>query len=196
MKNVNIQITEAAKAHFALLIQQEDVPEMALRMFLDQPGMPTAEVGISFCPPGDQKGTDIPVQFEAFTLFVDKFSASYLEDAHVDYKTDDTGGQLAVTAPNLRGKKPTDNAPLTDRITHILDTEINPNLAHHGGRVTLVEVTANNEVILQFGGGCHGCGMVDVTLKHGIEKSLKEQLPEITAIKDVTDHATGDNPYY
>lgn len=196
MKTVNIQITDAAKMHFAALIQEEAVPEMGLRIFLDQPGMPTAEVGISFCPPGDQKGTDLIIPHDVFILYVDKLSAPYLEDAHIDFKTDELGGQLAVTAPNLRGHKPTNDAPLADKVTHILETEVNPNLAHHGGRVTLIEVTPHNEVILQFGGGCHGCGMVDVTLKHGIEKSLKAQLPEITAIKDVTDHTTGDNPYY
>lgn len=194
--SVNIQITSAAEAHFKQLVKQEDVAEMALRIFLDQPGLPTAEVGISFCPPGDQRPTDIPMQCDGFNLYIDKASASYLEAAHIDYKEDDTGGQLAVTAPHLRGRKPKEDAALTEKITHLLNTEINPNLAHHGGMVSLVEVTPNNEVVLQFGGGCHGCGMVDVTLKHGIEKTLKSQLPEITAILDATDHSSGDNPYF
>ncbi len=78
----------------------------------------------------------------------------------------------------------------------MLDAEINPRLAAHGGRVSLVEVTEACEVVLQFGGGCHGCGMVDMTLKEGIEKSLKEQIPEVTGVLDATDHSTGENPYY
>ena len=85
---------------------------------------------------------------------------------------------------------------LAERVDYVLQAEINPAVAGHGGVVTLVEVTADNMVVLQFGGGCHGCGMVDVTLKEGIEKTLKERVPEIAGVRDVTDHAAGQNPYY
>ena len=69
-------------------------------------------------------------------------------------------------------------------------------LASHGGDVSLVEFNDKGEVILQFGGGCQGCGMVDVTLKDGIEKTLLEQLPEVKAVKDITDHTYDDNAYF
>jgi Fe/S biogenesis protein NfuA len=59
-----------------------------------------------------------------------------------------------------------------------------------------VEITRKMEVVLQFGGGCHGCGMADVTLKQGIEKTLTEKIPEITAVIDATDHRSGKTPYY
>jgi Fe/S biogenesis protein NfuA len=59
-----------------------------------------------------------------------------------------------------------------------------------------VEITGEKEVILQFGGGCQGCGMADVTLKQGIEQTLTRNFPEITAVLDVTDHQSGTNPYY
>ena len=75
-------------------------------------------------------------------------------------------------------------------------SEINPKLASHGGCVTLLEVDAEHAVVLQFGGGCHGCGMVDVTLKQGVEKTLREQVPEVTAVRDATDHSGGEKPYY
>ena len=78
----------------------------------------------------------------------------------------------------------------------LLETEITPALASPGGRVALVEVTDAKEVILQFGGGCHGCGMADVTLKQGIEQTITRHIPEITAVKDATDHQSGTNPYY
>ncbi|HRE32446.1 MAG TPA: NifU family protein, partial [Candidatus Berkiella sp.] len=97
---------------------------------------------------------------------------------------------------NLRGAKPEEDSTLAERVNYILNNEINPNLASHGGRVSLVEITPNNEVVLRFGGGCHGCGMADVTLKQGIEKTLMSQLPEVTAVIDVTDHSMGENPYY
>jgi len=78
----------------------------------------------------------------------------------------------------------------------VLESEIAPQIASHGGRISLVEVAAGNIVVLRFGGGCHGCGMVDVTLKNGVEKTLRERIPEITEVRDVTDHETGEQPYF
>lgn len=191
-----ITISKSAQEHFEHLIKKEEIPGMGLRIFLDQPGMPMADVSISFCPPGEHRAGDIPLQFDAFTLFVDRPSVVFLEDAEIDYKNDKLGGQLAITAPHLKGNKPLPEANLTEKVDYILQTEINPGLASHGGRVSLVEITPKNEVVLRFGGGCHGCGMVDVTLKQGIEKALMTQLSEITAVLDVTDHSQGENPYY
>lgn len=190
-----ITITESALAHFSYLIEKEETPGMGLRIFVDQPGTPTADVSISFCPPGEHRAGDIPLPQDNFTLYVERLSVNYLEDAQIDYKKDNLGGQLAISAPNLR-LKPSLESDLSERVNYLLQTEVNPNLASHGGMVTLVEITPKNEVVLRFGGGCHGCGMVDVTLKQGIEKTLMSQIPEITAVLDMTDHSQGENPYY
>ncbi len=80
------------------------------------------------------------------------------------------------------------------KIQDLLDTAINPAVAGHGGVVSLVDVKGKM-VYLQMGGGCQGCGMVDVTLKQGIETMIREELPEVLEILDVTDHAAGQNPY-
>jgi Fe-S cluster biogenesis protein NfuA len=80
-------------------------------------------------------------------------------------------------------------------VQKILDTEINPAVASHGGWVELIDVK-KNEVFIRMGGGCQGCGMADVTLKQGVEKTIRQQIPEIGAIMDTTDHASGRNPYY
>jgi Fe/S biogenesis protein NfuA len=79
----------------------------------------------------------------------------------------------------------------------MIETDVNPGLASHGGKVSLVEVTENGTAVLQFGGGCNGCSMVDVTLKDGIEKQMLEQFKgEITAVKDATEHEAGEHSYY
>ena len=109
---------------------------------------------------------------------------------------DPTGGQLTIKAPGIKGSEPDSDASIEDRVSWLLQTQINPSLAAHGGMVGLVEVTEEKEVILQFGGGCQGCGMADVTMKQGIEQTLTREIPEITAVKDVTDHDSGSNPYY
>ena len=89
-----------------------------------------------------------------------------------------------------------EDSPLEDRINYLLHSQVNPSLASHGGMVSLVEVVEESIAVLQFGGGCQGCGMVDMTLKDGVEKTLLEQLPELTAVRDVTDHSITENAYF
>jgi len=91
---------------------------------------------------------------------------------------------------------PPETADLSERVSWIIETEINPGLASHGGMVMLEEITVDNEVVLRFGGGCQGCGMADVTLKQGIEVGIRRAVPAIKEVLDVTDHAGGTNPYY
>lgn len=93
----------------------------------------------------------------------------------------------------------TENLPSSDtirtKVQELIDSAINPAVASHGGIVTLLDVKGNN-VFLEFGGGCQGCGMVSVTLKYGVEKLLRDRIPEIGQVLDTTDHAAGTNPYY
>lgn len=89
----------------------------------------------------------------------------------------------------------TENTDLRTRVQELIDTMINPAVAAHGGFVELIDVQ-DSRVYLQMGGGCQGCGAADITLKAGIERLLKEEIPEISEILDTTDHASGANPYY
>ena len=91
--------------------------------------------------------------------------------------------------------KPGMNTPEAAAIQELLDTRINPSVAMHGGHIALVDVQEDT-VYIRLEGGCQGCGMADVTLKQGIEVQIKQTVPEIRKVLDVTDHASGDNPYY
>ena len=84
---------------------------------------------------------------------------------------------------------------LKTRVQELIESMINPAVAGHGGFVELVDVQ-DNRVYLQMGGGCQGCGAADVTLKQGIERLIKEEIPEVAEVLDATDHSTGSNPYY
>ena len=86
-------------------------------------------------------------------------------------------------------------AELKERVQALLDNSINPAVAGHGGYIELIDVK-DNTVYIQMSGGCQGCGAADVTLKSGIERLLREELPEIEEVLDTTDHASGSNPYY
>lgn len=88
-----------------------------------------------------------------------------------------------------------DAEQIKKRVQDILNNEINPAVAAHGGWVELIDVQ-KNEVFIKMGGGCVGCGMADVTLKQGVEKTIRDAIPEVGAIMDTTDHASGRNPYY
>lgn len=87
------------------------------------------------------------------------------------------------------------SGPLADQIQQVLASQINPAIAGHGGAAELVSVDGT-VAYMKLSGGCQGCGMASVTLKQGIERILREAIPEITEVVDVTDHASGDNPYY
>ena len=84
---------------------------------------------------------------------------------------------------------------LRGKVQELIDTMINPAIAGHGGYVDLIDVQ-DNRVYLQMGGGCQGCGAADITLKSGIERLIKDELPEVTEVLDTSDHASGANPYY
>ena len=84
---------------------------------------------------------------------------------------------------------------IRSKVQNLLDSMINPAIAAHGGWVQLLDVK-ENIVYLQMGGGCQGCGAADITLKQGIERAIREEVPEVAEILDATDHAAGTNPYY
>ncbi|NIG87730.1 Fe-S biogenesis protein NfuA [Serratia symbiotica] len=190
-----IHITDAAQEHFAKLLANQEIGTQ-IRVFVINPGTPTAECGVSYCPPDAVETTDTELQFEKLSAFVDELSAPYLDDAEIDFVTDQLGSQLTLKAPNAKMRKVDDNAPLMERVEYLLQSQINPQLAGHGGRVTLMEITDDNLAILQFGGGCKGCSMVDVTLKEGIEKELLLKFPELKGVRDLTEHQRGEHSYY
>jgi len=190
-----INLSESAQNYFRHLLQTQGGDAVGIRVSAVLPGTPRADARLEFCESGDLLGDEWSLECEGFTLFVDAPSVRFLEGAQVDYLTQATGGQLTIRAPKIKGDVPQQDAPMTERVQYLLDSEINPMLAAHKGQVSLEEVTADGVVRLRFGGGCHGCSMVDVTLKQGVEKTLMERIPEITAVRDATDHATGEAPY-
>ena len=191
-----IEISESAQNYLRDLLAKQEEGGVGIRVFVAQPGTPNAETCIAYCRPGEEQEGDVPVQYEGFTAWFEERSQPYLVDARVDYAEDRMGGQLTIKAPNSRVPSVGPDSPMEDRINYVLYNEINPGLAAHGGMVTLVEVIDGDTAVLQFGGGCQGCAAVDITLKQGVEKALLEQVPELVAVKDATDHTVTENAYY
>lgn len=97
--------------------------------------------------------------------------------------------------PEARRSESTDEGALRARVQSVIDRDINPAVADHGGVINLLDVQGTR-VFVHMGGGCQGCAMSTATLKNGVESMLRAQVPEITEILDTTDHAAGANPYY
>ncbi|MDO5610975.1 MAG: NfuA family Fe-S biogenesis protein [Pseudomonadota bacterium] len=190
-----IDITESAQNHFRKLLAKEAMPDLGVRLAAVYAGTPRADVQLEFAGPDDLHGDEWAIDCEGFTLWVDADSANALDGARIDYEPRATGGQLQIRAPKIKGIAPEADASLVERVMWVVAQEINPQLAMHRGNVAVEEVTADGVVVLRFGGGCHGCGMADITLKQGIEKTLLEKVPGVTAVRDATDHATGSAPY-
>ena len=130
-------------------------------------------------------------QREGIVFWMDFSLLPFLEGTEI--QIDEDTGEIEVVNEGLGIGKLRGN--FEDRVRQVLDEQVNPMVASHGGVVSLSRIE-NGEVFLRFGGGCQGCGMADVTLKQGVEVMMKESVPDIVAIHDATDHDSGSNPYY
>lgn len=140
--------------------------------------------------PGDRQESDRVVDADGFEVFLDPMSASSFEGATVDFVEGVMQSGFRVFHPS-----PSWEDPLAQKVQDVLDLHVNPGVAGHGGSVALDRVEGETAFIT-LGGGCQGCGAADVTLRHGIERMIREHVPEIRSIEDATDHAAGENPYY
>ena len=192
-----LHIDSRAQDYFRKLLARQGEGIVGIHISAVAPGTATADVALRYCEQGDLRGDEWQVDIsDGLSFYIDADSAPFLDQAQIAMTGDGVNEQLSIRAPGLKARQPDTDASLVERIRLLIDSEINPQLASHGGRVALEEITAEGEVVLRFGGGCQGCGMADVTLKQGIEKRLLETFPEITAVSDATDHASGSRPYY
>ena len=154
----------------------------------------------------DATGGDVVQHDDELPIVVPQASVERLQGATLDFVTDATSeGGLVIVNPNtpptptLRGLGSAPEVdlsdPLAQRVVSVLEEQVNPSIAAHGGRADLVAVE-DASVYLRLSGGCQGCGMAKATLSQGIEVILREAIPELANIVDVTDHADGTNPYY
>ena len=196
----NITITPSAQDYLTELLAKQETPGIGVRIFVEHPGTPRAECCMAYNQPGEEDEADLQLPFEAFTAYIEASSVPYLEDAVIDYNKDRFGGQLTFRAPNSKVPKVGADASVEERINYVLQSEINPSLAAHGGDVQLLELIEEEGVgltaVLKFGGGCQGCSAVDMTLRQSVEVQLKQQIPELTQVVDDTDHTRTENAYY
>lgn len=163
----------------------------ALRISVDEEGA-AFHYQIEVVDLGTDTEGDRVLDCNGVGVLVDPVSVERLRGATLQYMDRLEGAGFRFENPN---KPALLGNPLAAQVQEILDQEINPGVAAHGGRVSLVAVE-DTRVFVRFGGGCQGCGQADLTLKEGVVATIQRQIPEITEVLDATDHEAGDNPYY
>jgi Fe/S biogenesis protein NfuA len=185
-----ITVTSAAQAKIDAVRSKTGHPDACLRVAIAGRRGGQFVYELDLVAPEDVPPTDIVVETPELRLLVEPASAANLEGAVIDLDPSAMGGALRIDNPNEGWRD-----PVAARIQEVLDRQINPSVAAHGGFVDLLEVRGG-AAYLELGGGCQGCAQVDVTLRQGIEVAIKAAVPQITEVIDVTDHAGGTNPYF
>lgn len=170
--------------------QADESSEMLLRVEIVGRGPNGFQYDLQFVSSDDRKDDDVELELEEMRVLVAARSVQYLEGATIDYKETLMGGGFSFDNPN-----PLWVDELSKAVAEIIASEVNPVVASHGGHVDLIGVDSG-KAIIAFGGGCQGCGMVDVTLKQGVEVMIKDSVPGISEVVDATDHTAGTNPFY
>jgi Fe/S biogenesis protein NfuA len=202
-----LTVTPAARATVLEVLANESEPE-TLALWLEISGVTDGAYAYDmyFQARSDASGGDVVHEDDELPVVIPQDSIERLQGATLDFVTDADGeGGLVVVNPNtppapglgadVTGPPVDLSDPLAQRVVSVLDEQVNPSIAAHGGRADLVAVE-DASVYLRLSGGCQGCGMAKATLSQGIEVILREAIPEIVNIVDVTDHADGANPYY
>lgn len=185
----------------------------AVRSFLDQsdgelealrisavPGSPVApNFELTLVELGERLEDERQIDGPGFPVLFRETDAPVLDRAVVDFveRVNESGFEVRAPAATSNGAKaPAEPAgEIAERVRRVLDTQVNPAIAAHGGMISLADIDGT-EVFVRMSGGCQGCALSRMTLQQGVERMLRQAVPELTAVHDVTDHASGENPFF
>jgi Fe/S biogenesis protein NfuA len=186
-----VNFTDAAAEKLSDIIGNHANPVAGLRLQISGRKDGRFQHLLSLVEDGAQQEGDLALESGDIRVYVEPRDADYLDGLEIDFYDDGAGNQgLEFKNPN-----PLWRDPREFQLQDLFDRQINPQIAAHGGMISLIGVREKTAFV-QFGGGCVGCGMLSVTLKQGVEVAVKDQIPEIDEIVDITDHNQGENPYY
>ena len=188
-----LTLPEAAEKKLTELVTQSEKSIKGLRIGARTDAAMQVDYKLAFISGEQVADEDQIASFEGFEVFMDPESAELLTEAKVDYVDGLIGSGFKIECPRKMAAHL--SGSMAEAVHQVIETQINPGVASHGGVVTLADIKGKT-VIVQLGGGCQGCGQADVTLKEGIIRMIKEAVPEVEEVLDTTDHAAGENPYY
>jgi Fe/S biogenesis protein NfuA len=202
-----VSVTPEARQVVQEALAQEPDPER-LALWLEVRGVNQGQYvyDLYFQAAADAGEDDVVTQSEDLVVVVPAGSVDRLRGARLEWNGEGEGGLVLanpnVPEPDMPALPPEvlaagTDGPIGARVTVVLDQVVNPSIAAHGGRADLVAVDEERAVAyVRLSGGCQGCAMSRMTLTQGIETALRQEVPELTGVIDVTDHADGTNPYY
>jgi Fe/S biogenesis protein NfuA len=189
MKQPRVTATGAARTRIEQVRANRKQPGAGLRIAITGRQEGAFVYDMQLVAPGEERQGDMVVDtLEGIPIHVPLESAPYLDGITLD--ADLPMGAVRVINPNALWLD-----PVAERVQRLLDEEINPSVASHGGVIDLLDV-ADGVAYIHMGGGCQGCGMAEVTLGQGVRTAILDSFPEIHEVRDTTDHAQGANPYY
>lgn len=200
-KPVPLRVSEDALVQVLSILAGEDDPEsLALRVAVTGVRGVEYSYDLSFEERASAADDDLIYQQGELVVMVPADSVDPLWGATLDLPSAAGQGGLVIRNPN-RPDPMTDfdielSGTVTERINQLLEQQINPALAAHGGFARLERVVDDSKAVVTMGGGCQGCAVSAMTLRDGIQKSILEHIPEITEVVDATDHDAGENPFY
>ena len=152
------------------------------------------EYDLTLVAEGERRDSEQLMDLDGLNVLIEADQAESLEGATVDFveRVDESGFEVK-RALQRRIAEP--EGPIAERVREVLDDQVNPAIASHGGAITLVDVK-ESEIYLEMTGGCQGCAMSRLTLRQGVERMLRQAIPELTGVHDITDHSSGENPYF
>ena len=196
-----VSVTEAAlEKVLELRAGEEDANQLALRIEIVGTQGVDYSYDLAFEVLGEADSDDVPTHVgEGLTVLVPSRDASKLEGATLDVPSNANQVGLVLRNPNRPALGPNATLELSgtieEQVQEVLVKRINPSIAAHGGYAELVRVEGST-VLIKLGGGCQGCGMANATVTAGIEKTLIELLDGVDHVLDITDHTSGENPYF
>ena len=196
-----LTFTDRAREMVLSFMEQDDDAPQALRIEVGQGGSPLAPpFELTLVDEEERSPDDVVLDGGGFTVLVPGDSAQRLEGATVDFveRLNESGFEVRPAVQEKHGPAEAngeEEQELAARVRTVLENTINPAIAAHGGRIDLAGVEGT-EIFMEMSGGCQGCAMSRRTLRQGVERMLRQSVPEITAIHDVTDHEAGENPYF
>lgn len=190
----------AMETVLGLLADEGDPESLGLRIEITGTRGVDFVYDLSFDELSEASGDDLVCDLGGISVIVPGSSVEQLRGSVLDVPRNPTQGGLVIRNPNrpdpLAGVELHLEGTVAERVQQLIDQQINPSLASHGGFATLVGVEDDERVFITLGGGCQGCAMSRMTITQGIDRAIRDAIPEVTEIIDATDHSAGESPFY
>lgn len=191
-----LTFTDRAREMVQAFIDQSEGELSHLR--ISSHGSPMApQFELTLVSEDEREASEVEVDLHGFIVLIPEASLDALRDATVDFveRVNESGFEVRPAQGSEKRARTVPTGALAERVQEVLDSQVNPAIASHGGAISLVDVQ-DTEIFLEMSGGCQGCAMSRLTLRQGVERMLRQAIPELTAVHDITDHASGVNPYF